>query len=173
MQPSFEYTIDAITRALSDTVGPAVDRGNSAAAEQLALAIGSLKVLRSQVDYCHWFEATEAYDMAEQANDLADLADLPGAAAARSAAAEARALAGRHDVRLSTLREANRELRRCISTLVEQAYGAGGEVSERVSALVLARSRRQIARERAYVAGAGFDVYPDTLQGIEAALQAS
>ena len=173
MQPSFEYAIDAMVRALSDTVRPAVNPEDKAAAEQLAIVIGSLGMLRSQIDYAHWFEVADAQDMAGLAQSLAALADLPAAAEAQAAASRALSLASRHDVTLSTLREANRELRGLVTALIEQGAARDpGKLGERIEAIVLEHSKRQISRERAYVAGAGFDVFPDNLVSIEAALTA-
>lgn len=177
MQPSFEYSIDAMVRALTQTVQPAVNPEDKAAAEQLAIVIGSLGMLRSQIDHAHWFEHTELADMAALAEELAaalavELPELRSCAAAHAAAAEARALAMRHDVTLSTLREASRGLRALVTDLISQGATASAALGERIERIVLDRSKRQIGRERAYVAGAGFDVFPDNLVPLEQSLTA-
>ena len=174
MQPPFEFSIDAMIRALTGTVRPAIDPQDKAAAEQLAIVVGALNVLRSQVDTAHWFETVDARDMATLTETLAGLADLPAAAEARAAVATARAVIGRSDVTLSALRTANRELRRLTTALMEQAQAVDAPaLHARVDRVVLDHSKRQVARERAFVAGAGFDVFPDDLQSIEAALTAA
>ena len=174
MQPSFEYSITAMIKALSETVRPAVDGADKAAAEQLAIVIGSLSILREQIDFSHWFEVAEARDMADLVQALVAVVPLPSAAEAQAVAAQALAVADRHDVRLSTLRDANRALRASISLLMEQAFAAPDEVLRRkVETLVLDRSREQVTRERAYVAGARFDVFPESLRSIADALAAA
>jgi hypothetical protein len=172
MQPGFELRLTTMMKALSETVLPAVDAHNKAAVEQMHIVIGSLALLREQIDFAHWFEVEEARDMAGLIMELAALAALPPTASATDTARRSLALAERHDIRLSTLREANVDLRAMISLLIEEAAAAGDDsLFDRTQALVLAHGKRQIGRERAFVAGTNFDVFPDTLQTIEETLQ--
>ena len=58
-----------------------------------------------------------------------------------------------------------------ISATVEKAFAAGkADVRDKVQAMVLAHSEEQLGRERAYVAGTRWDIYPETLQTIEGSL---
>lgn len=174
MQPSFEFSITAMIKALSETVRPSVNPDDRAAVEQLNIVIGSLGVLREQIDFAHWFEVVEARDMSELVRALVSITSLAASAHALSVATKALEIAERHDVRLSTVRDVNRELREVISLLIEQAFDSSDAVLRRkVETLVLERSRQQVTRERAFVAGTKFDVFPDSLLSIEAALNAS
>jgi hypothetical protein len=129
-------------------------------------------LLNEQIDYAHWFETTEAKGLLGLAAALA--AAFPGAEAATATATvrEAAATAERHDVTLSTLRQANTELRDAIESIIEAAHARGDEsVRHRIDMLVLGHSERQIATERAFVARTGFDVAPESLLSIEESLR--
>ena len=57
---------------------------------------------------------------------------------------------------------------------MEQAFAAPDDMlGRKVETLVLDHSRRQVTRERAYVAGARFDVFPESLLSIADALTAA
>lgn len=158
-------------KALSETVLPAVDTGNRAAVEQLHMVIGSLRLLREQIDYAHWFEVADARTMAPLIDRLAAEVGSDAGARATAKAAAALATAERHDVTLATVRDANRELRSTISAMIEAANASADDsLRRRVQAMVLAHSEGQIGRERAFVAATGFDVFPDTLASIEESL---
>jgi len=173
MQPGYDLRIYTMIKALTDTVLPAVDSGNRAAVEQLHLVIGSLKLLRDQIDYAHWFEVADARSIVRLIGQLAAEVDLPAVRTAQGRAVDLLAIAERHDVPLTTIRDANAELRSAIRTIIEDAQ-ASSDASDRrcVQSLVLAHSEAQISRERAFIAATGFDVFPDTLQSIEQSLLA-
>ena len=171
MQPSFESRITTMIKALSDTVRPAVDGADMAASEQLGIVIASLALLREQIDFGDWFEVAETRSLAALIRALAGLGSFPSAAGALVSATDALALAERHDRRLSTLRTANVGLRAAIHQLMEEAFAvtdAGGQAE--VRRLVLAHSAAQVSRERAFVAGTNFDVFPHSLKSIEQCL---
>ena len=171
MQPSFEARITTMIKALSDTVRPAVDRTDMAASEQLGIVIASLALLREQIDFGDWFEVCETRSLAGLIRALAVLGAFPSAAEATAVAADALALAERHDRRLSTLRTANVGLRGAIHQLMEEAFAAtDAAVQAEVRRLVLAHSAAQISRERAFVAATNFDVFPHSLKSIEQCL---
>jgi len=174
MQPGYDLRIYTMIKALTDTVLPAVDSGNRAAVEQLHLVIGSLKLLRDQIDYAHWFEVADARSIVRLIGQLAAEVDLPAVRTAQGRAVDLLAIAERHDVPLTTIRDANAELRSAIRTIIEDAQ-ASSDASDRrrVQSLVLAHSEAQISRERAFIAATGFDVFPDTLQSIEESLLAA
>jgi len=174
MQPGYDLRIYTMIKALTDTVLPAVDSGNRAAVEQLHLVIGSLKLLRDQIDYAHWFEVADARTMVALIDQIAAEVDLPAAKAAQARTTDLLAIAERHDVTLTTVREANAELRSAIRAITEDAQAsADASGRRRVRTLVLAHSEAQISRERAFIAATGFDVFPDTLQSIEESLLAA
>jgi len=171
MQPSFESRITTMIKALSETVRPALDDADKAAAEQLGIVIASLALLQEQVDFGDWFEVSETRSLAELINAIAGLGTFPSSRAALASATEALALAERHDRRLSTLRTANVGLRAVIQQLMEEAFAAADPgISKEVRRHVLAASAAQVSRERAFVAGAGFDVFPHSLKSIEQCL---
>jgi len=171
MQPGFDLRIATLLKALSETVLPAVDRGNSAAVEQLHLVVGSLKLLREQIDYAHWFEVVDARSMAALIDRLAAEIDSDASRQAVVTAAEMLAIAHRHDVTLTTVRDANRTLRNAISALAAASHAAADAgAGKRVQSMILAHSEGQISRERAFIAATGFDVFPDTLVSIEESL---
>lgn len=177
MQPSIEMRLRAMMRAMSEVVLPALDATNRAAAEQGGLVLGSLGLLLQQVDYAHWYEQADLAAQCDLADQLAAIEGAPVAAGFTQALSAARAMSPRHDVSLSMLKEANVQLRDAISTFIESAYAlndtaAAAALQRRVQALVLAQSQQQLSRERAYVAGMRWDMYPDSLQSIEASLVA-
>jgi len=171
MQPGYDLRIRTMVKALKETVLPAIDETNRAAVEQAHILLGSLELLRQQIDYAHWFEVSDARGMAQLIRTVIREAQLGSACEAETIAADALREAERHDIPLSQLREANRRLRGAITKLIEDAFAcADASIGQHVQALVLANSEEQIGRERAFVAAARFDVFPDNLRSIEEAL---
>ena len=74
MQPGFDLRIRSMIKALSETVLPAVDPANKSAIEQLHITLGSLALLREQVDYAHAFEMADLRDMTAILAALPELA---------------------------------------------------------------------------------------------------
>jgi len=173
MQPGFDLKFRTMIKALSETVLPAVDAGNKAATEQIQVTIGLLQQMREQLDYAHWYEVVDAKSMGALADKLAALTGKT-ADKAKAVADETRAIAARYDVTLSGLRGANEKLRETISNTIESAYGLGKkDINTKIQALVLTHAEEQLTRERAFVAAAKFDVFPDTLRSIEDSLKAA
>lgn len=172
MQPSFDLRIRSMIRSLSQSVLPALDPSNRAALEQTRLVIASLELLRKQIDFAHWFEVADVLSMAGLVEKL--LQSAPGTAFGPRAAnlmREAIGTVNRHDVPLSELSACNRDLRGIVKSVLEEAFASGDELlRRRVQSLVLEAGKAQVARERAFVAAAGFDVFPETLTSIEQAL---
>lgn len=172
MQPSFDFRIRAMIKALSETVLPAVDPSNKAALEQAHLVMGSLELLRQQIDYAYWLEVADARSMANLVDAIATLAPLHSGAEASAIAAVSRARAATPENRLSDVRECNRKLRDAITALVtETATLSDAAIRSKVETLVLEHAEIQVARERAFVAATRFDVFPDNLLSIEEALR--
>lgn len=171
MQPGFDLRLRTMIKALAETVLPAVDPFNKAAIEQAHLVLGSLELLRQQIDYAYWFEVADARSMSALVDSLAAVPSLPSGTEAKSIAARSLVTAGRPDNCLSVLRECNRKLRDAISLLIQEASAVDdAEIQKQVRTLVLEHGETQIARERAFVAGTHFDVFPDNLGSIEQTL---
>lgn len=166
MQPGFDLRIRSMIKALSETVLPAVDPDNKAAIEQLHITLGSLALLRDQVDHAYAFEVADLRDM------VALIAALPvhaGPVSAQSlqAVAGAEELAAGAPASLTRLQDANNALREAIATEIDAAYQRlDPAAADRLDAWLLQNAAGQIGRERAFVAGTGFDVFPDTLRPI-------
>lgn len=71
MNPSIDVRLDSMMRAIADFVLPELEK-NSAAAEQAALVLGHLQVLRGQIDCALAFEEYELDASAELAEELLD-----------------------------------------------------------------------------------------------------
>lgn len=85
MNPSIETRIDSMLRALVEVVLPDLPPG-SAAAEQTALVIGHLDVLKNQVDFGAAFDAYELSCMENLSSALLSAFDDHGAQASAAAA---------------------------------------------------------------------------------------
>jgi hypothetical protein len=64
MQPEYDLRLRSMMKALADTIIPAIDSANRAAAEQAHIVLGSLELLRRQIDYAHCLELSDVRDMA-------------------------------------------------------------------------------------------------------------
>lgn len=151
---------------------PAIDPANRMAMEQAGVILGTLDLLREQIDFAHWYEAA---DLMSLCNLAADLEAVPGLQVAMGLAAvrtHGAGLATRWDVALPPLREASAALRDAISLTVEAAFAQSDDaIRSTVQRLVLDQSRDQLGRERAFVAGTKWDGFPETLQTIDASLR--
>ena len=166
MQPGFDLRIRSMMKALSETVLPAVDPANKAAIEQLHITLGSLSLLREQVDYAYAFEIADLRDMATIIAGLPALAG-PVSDQTRTVVADAEALALGDPTSLTRLQDANYGLRAAIAEEIAAAYQRlNSAATARLDKWLLKNAARQIGRERAFVAGTGFDVFPETLQPI-------
>ena len=172
MQPGFDLRLRTMMKALAEVVLPAIEGSNRMAQEQAKLVLGSLEVIRQQVDHAHWYEAAELVSLCNLAGDLAAVKGFDAGAGLDELRKAGGALVARWDVSLPELREASVRLRDAISEAVERA-GAGNraDVSHAVSQLVMVHAEGQIGRERAFIAGTRWDTYPDTLRSIEDSLR--
>lgn len=173
MQPGIDLRLRTMMKALADVVMPAIDPGNRMAQEQAGIILGSLDMLREQIDYAHWYEVVDLRSLCHLAADLKRVPGLDVSIELTAAHEAATPLAARWDVTLSELRQASVDLRDAICLTVEAAYGHESQgIRNAVQRLVLDHSGDQLGRERAYVAGTKWDGFPDSLQTIEASLQA-
>jgi hypothetical protein len=171
MQPGFDLRLRAMAKALSEVVLPAIDPANRAAVEQAGIVLASLELVRQQVDFAHWYEAAELISLCGLARGIGEVVEPGAAANLRAEAAAGLEMSRRWDLSLTTLRDASAALRELICGAVENACErADASAQAAVRALVLKHSEEQLGRERAYVAGTRWDIFPDTLQTIEASL---
>ena len=171
MQPGFDLRLRTMMKALSEVVLPAVDPANRAAVEQGSIVLGSLDLLLQQVDYAHWYEVVDLLSLCNLARELSNIDGLGANPKIEDAASIGVAIAARWDVSLSQIRQSNLALRDAIGETAERAFTSDQVgVRTRVQALVLSHSEEQIGRERAYVAGTKWDIFPESLQTIEASL---
>lgn len=174
MQPGIDLRMRTMIKALAEVVMPAIDPANRMAMEQAGVILGSMTMLREQIDYAHWYEVTELSSLLRLAIDLKRIAGLDLPAELTTAIDTGTLKLRRSDLRLSQLREANVSLREAISLSVEAAYAhPRQEILKAVQSLVLEHSHEQLGRERAYVAGTKWDGFPESLQSIEASLRKS
>lgn len=166
MQPAIDLRIRSMIKALSETVLPAVDQDNKAALEQLHITLGSLALLNDQIDHAYAFEVADLRDLVAFITGLAGQAGAM-AASSRAAVAEAQALADGGPVSLTRLRDAGNAVRAAITDEIGLAYARLDSAAvARLQSWLLANTMRPIARERAFVAATGFDVFPETLRPV-------
>lgn len=172
MQPDFDLRLRAMMKAQSQVVIPALDANNRQALEQAQLVLGSMEVLRQQVDHAHWYEAADLVSLCNLAEELAAVRGLDVGAALPAARRQGLQLVSRWDLRLSQLREASAALREAISGVVESVYAYDTKATVlAVTRIVMGHAKEQIGRERAYVAPMKWDGYAQTLQTVEESLR--
>ena len=169
MSPDFDLRTRVMMAALEDVIIPAIDPKNSLAIEQSKLLLGNLGMMRDQIDYYHAYETIE---LATLTKLLETLSPHNGPASAETAAliAEGHAAAG-PAVATSALRKISRAMREAARTLVDAAAAKGGQAEQETRQAVLAYSEEALLRERAWSAGYGFDVFPETLRSIPESLE--
>jgi hypothetical protein len=163
MVPDISERLTSIVGSLVEVVLPAIDREDAAALEQAHLSVASLRVIQSQIDFAHAFEVVDGQSLVELIKALTNILQRPyPSQIADIAAALARPAAFTNDIRA-----ANRRMRDVVATLVDEAAAAAdpGKFAQ-VTRAILASEELQIRRDRAFVAGTGFDVQADTLVSI-------
>ena len=174
MQPDYDLRFGSMAKALSETIIPAIDPSNRSALEQAHILLGSLEIVRQQIDYAHPFLVADIIDGAQLTRRLAAELGSETAGTAEKKISTALAAVEAKAAPLSTLQAVNVELRSYLSGLIESAYADGDEARiNAIQAIVLDGSKSQIARERAFVAAAGFDVFPETLVSIAEAIRSA
>lgn len=168
MSPDLDVRLSTMLSALEEIIKPAIDPGNSLAAEQTELLLGSLRMLQEQMDYIHAFETAELRSMIQLADTLAAIVGGAMACADDPVVVAAKAALGL-PIASSVLRDASRAIRASIRLVVETAE-QNTETRLSIQRAVLEHSERLIGRERAWVAGTGFDVFPESLRTIPQSL---
>lgn len=172
MQPGIDLRLRTMMKAIAEVVLPAIDPSNRMAVEQASVVLGSMELLRQQIDHAHWYEVADLNSLCNLAADLEAIEGFDVASDLSGARIGGSELAARWDVSLAQVREAGSVLRDAISRSVEAAFAqARDDIRLAVHRLVLDHSGGQIGRERAYVAGTKWDGFPESLQSIEASLR--
>lgn len=172
MQPGFELRLRTMMKAISEVVLPAIDPANRQAQEQARLVLGSLEVIRQQIDFAHWYESADLISLCNLAVELMAIKDAGRFEVLGELRGNGVALISRWDVSLPQLREASRALREAISAAVDGIYAEAPQVARSaVHKLVLSHAEGQLSRERAFIAGTRWDGYPESLLSIEDSLR--
>jgi hypothetical protein len=168
-----ENSLRAVVKALTDVIGPALDKSDPLANEQLRLVVDYLEFVRSRLDYLYDRDRFELCHDLAMARSLKDL-DPPCSAATADAlqtaiesGAEAYACAG---TPMPALKMAAARLAAVVRVLVREASafdeGKRGQIERRV----LDASEEQIAFERCWYMPLGFDPSPGEVLTMAAAL---
>jgi hypothetical protein len=173
MSDHTENTLRAVVKALTDVVGPAVDKADPLANEQLRLVVDYLEFLRSRLDALYGRERFELRHHLTLASSLADMKAPCSAAAADAltgaiaAGEEAYTLAG---TTTPALRTATARLAAAIATLVREAAALDAAVRQKIEREVLAATDERIVFERSWYLPLGFDPSPGDVLPLAAAM---
>jgi hypothetical protein len=159
---------------MESVVLPSIAAGDSAAVEQAKLVVGSLRMLLHQIDYIHCYEVLDARSHVSLIEGLVGTLDgqeLKALSEAACAASAALTIINDPVRPVFEIREINRRLRELIAQVVTSLPELATDVArQKARTLVLTHALEQTRRERAWVAEAHFDTFPDTLRTIPAAL---
>ena len=168
MSPDFDLRTRVMMAALEDVIIPGIDPRNSLAIEQAKLLLGGLAMMRDQIDYYHAYETVELATLTKLLESF-PLDNGPAAAETATLIAAGHAASG-PVVATSALRKISRDMRAAARGLVDSAAAKGGQAERESQQAVLAYSEAALIRERAWTAGYGFDVFPETLLSIPESL---
>jgi hypothetical protein len=171
--------IKSMVKAMTDVVLPAIDPANKLAQEQARLVIGMLGLMAQQLPLQFRFDCDELARLLELAAALKQAAggapalgssvEQMGRAAAAASLTLEQARIGPEDVE-----QAVRRMRAATSELVREACaGADEPTMQRVQDAVLAGSREQLLRDRAWVLAQGWEPDPAAIPKIQDLLRAA
>lgn len=153
----------AVTKALTDVIGPALDPKDPLAREQLKLAVDYVEFVRARFSLIH---GRERFDLRHYVR----MAEAFGRAGAPAQDAAVRALAATlgetapllddPDATTQAIRTAAMELAAAIAATVQAAPSFDREVRRRIERAVLEATDERIAMERAWYLPMGFDPAP-------------
>jgi hypothetical protein len=156
VNPSTDVRIDSMIRALSDFVIPDLPAGGTGA-QQAALVLGHLHVLRGQIDLVAPFEEFELRQTVTQAQSLIEVSEGGERTTAAAAALEA-ALAEVDDRDPGRVRGSAERLRGRIEELLRASAEDGTPAAEeRVQGVVVASERVLADAYRSLFAGNGWE----------------
>lgn len=161
MKPDPAMQIRSMVRSLTETVLPEL-ADSPAARSQTEIVIGSLEMLRQQVDHLRSFAAADVQAQVDLCRELS--AVVPGHCGEAMDRARRYAEDAVRDpaVSPSRLDELSGRLRAHVCAVIA-AVADDPVASDRVLGLVLRHADGWTARERAWVTRAGFDVFDNTL----------
>ncbi|MBI2799284.1 MAG: hypothetical protein HYX63_03190 [Gammaproteobacteria bacterium] len=162
MNPSIDLRLRSMMRAITEVIMPAVDPQNSLAQEQIRLLLGHLHALSLQVTHAPRLAAIELNELQQLAREL--LTHAVGGPATQRAAARVTALVGGSDH--AALAHAVEAL------LIASGEDGGAEFKNDAETRVLAFSRAEVLRGRAWFKAMGFDTNPERLPDIPTLLAA-
>jgi hypothetical protein len=158
-----ENSLRAVVKALTDVVGPAVDKSDPLANEQLRLVVDYIEFVRNRLDFYH---GRERFELRHHLAMAAALDGLRTPCSAATAGALSSAIAaGRHAYALAAsptpaLKAATARLAAAIGALVREAQGFDGAVRRQVELQVLEATEERVRFERSWYQPLGFDPSP-------------
>lgn len=169
MQMRSAIQLQAVIKALSDVVLPAIDPDNKPAIEQGKLSIGLLALLSQQLPVQFQFDCDELARLIATAGDIATQAQ--GGAATQAAVAalnDATLAAGRtlDAARASPadVEAAVRNLRAATGAVVTEVHRDGDAASRpKIQQTVLAMSKEQLLRDRSMLLMQGWEPDPKAI----------
>ena len=169
MVPDFDLQLQAVLKALRDTVAPAVDPANKVAIEQLHLSMATIAMVRDRLPQARRFAR-------RQLEDGLELARAVAAAAGRDPMIDrgpldtARASAQLNDAAADTqgFEAANAAL--TVETVAVINAAQNGTAIAAIDAAVLRYSAPAIERARAWCLSAGFEPDPTAIRPLAALL---
>lgn len=173
MQMRPEIQIQSMIKSITDVVLPAIDPANKLAQEQARLILGTLNLMSKQLPLQYRFDCDELARLDAFATELQAMA-TGGAqtqAAVHSLASHQRAAGQLLDhARASpdAIEAAVRELRSATGAVISGVYRDGdARAQAAVESAVLAMSKEQLLRDRAWVAAQGWEPDPAAVPPID------
>lgn len=170
MVPDLSLRIEAIKRALQNTIFPLLPVEHKNASEQSQLILASLDMLSAQLPFFHVMEVVELESLVALVAELLAIADAGSDQPRQTLLTQCREAVQNPRTVTSELQDRIRELRELVHTLTEEAAAQPGPVFDRVAAVIVQFEEEHLQRERSWVAAVGFDVYPESLLSIPEAL---
>lgn len=165
MAPDFDLRLRTMAAALTDIILPALPAGEMMALEQARLVLGSIELLRAQVDFSHAYEVTDARALIALVDKLENLMESPGADLENT-----RRLIAEPVCSTASVRRINMGMRSAACRLIEASMQTSEQTRLSVRQEVFDHEKSQILRERAWIAATGFDLSPNDVPSIAATL---
>lgn len=179
MQLRPDIALRSMIKSLTDVVLPAVDPGNRLAVEQLQVAIGLMAMMEQRLPLAFSFDCDELRRLLAFAEALAgDVGEAPAAVrelhALATAAQSGAEVLDRAKADPAEVLAAIRSLREASGTVVTAAYRGGDEACKAaLMQRVLAMSKEQLLRDRAWVSSQGWEPHPEEVPPIVELLRGS
>ena len=161
MVPDLDLQLQAVIKALGDTVMPALDPANRVAAEQLSLSLATLGMVRARLPLASRREWQELQNMIGLGEAVAALGDFNALDAALADAAVVRDDANPQPF-------ARTKATRAIGAATSAVVTAGA--SDAVMRAVVTHSKPATDLSRAWSLPAGFEPDPDEVPALESLL---